>query len=56
MKRNIAIIDYGINNISSLQKALKKIDSRGNVIENLNRDEYLEVYTPLICKSKYIEN
>ncbi len=36
--------------------ALKKIDSKGNVIENLNREEYLEVYTPLICKSEYIEN
>ena len=39
-----------------LTNALKKIDKRGNVIENLNREEYLEVYTPLICKSKYIEN
>ena len=39
-----------------LTNALKKIDNRGNVIENLNREEYLEVYTPLICKSKYIEN
>ena len=39
-----------------LTNALKKIDDRGNVIENLNREEYLEVYTPLICKSKYIEN
>ena len=39
-----------------LTNALKKIDSKGNVIENLNREEYLEVYTPLICKSKYIEN
>ena len=39
-----------------LTNALKKIDNRGNVIENLNREEYLEIYTPLICKSKYIEN
>ena len=39
-----------------LTNALKKIDNRGNVIENLDREEYLEVYTPLICKSKYIEN
>ena len=39
-----------------LTNALKKIDSKGNVIENLDREEYLEVYTPLICKSEYIEN
>lgn len=36
--------------------ALKKVDGEGYVIENLDRDGYIEVYTPLICLSGYIED
>ena len=40
----------------SLTNALKKVDSDGYVVENLDRDQYVEIYTPLICKSEYIES
>jgi len=40
----------------SLTNALKKVDSDGYVVENLDRGQYVEVYTPLICQSEYIES
>ena len=40
----------------SLTNALKKVDSYGYVVENLDRGQYVEIYTPLICKSEYIES
>ena len=40
----------------SLTNALKKVDPDGYVVENLDRDQYVEIYTPLICKSEYIES
>ena len=40
----------------SLTNALKKVDRDGYVVENLDRDQYVEIYTPLICKSEYIES
>ena len=40
----------------SLTNALKKVDSDGYVVENLDRGQYVEVYTPLICQSGYIES
>ena len=36
--------------------ALKKVDNEGYVIENLERMGYLELYTPLVCRSEYIDN
>lgn len=36
--------------------ALKKVNNEGYVIENIPREDYLELYTPLICKSEYIQN
>ena len=40
----------------SLTNALKKVDSDGYVVENLDRGQYVDVYTPLICQSEYIES
>ena len=40
----------------SLTNALKKVDSDGYVVENLDRGQYIEAYTPLICQSEYIES
>ncbi len=36
--------------------SLKIVSSKEYVVENLNRNQYLELYTPLICKLRHIEN
>ena len=36
--------------------ALKKVSHEGYIVDNLEREEYLELYTPLVCRKEYIEN
>ena len=36
----------------SITDAIKRVDSDGYIVENLSRDNYRELYTPLICDVK----
>ena len=41
---------------STIVDAIKRVSSDGYVVENLSRDNYREIYTPLICDVKYLRD
>jgi len=41
---------------STIVDAIKRVDSAGYVVENLSRDNYRELHTPLICDVEFLRN
>ena len=58
--KNILLANHETGKItllsSTIVDAIKRVGSDGYVVENLSRDNYRELYTPLICDVKCLRD